>query len=880
MRTRRLLAPEVVQTSTMDCGPATLTSLLAGFGIRAGYARLRDACQTDVDGTSIDALEDAAAQLGLQVQQVMLPADHLELDAAGALPAIVVSRNPDGLTHFVVVWRRHGGLLQIMDPAVGRRWVPAAAFRRDELYLHEFGVPADAFERWIRSAAFGDPLRALLSRVRVPGTVLDDYAARDGWQPLAALDAATRQAAATGLRGEAAVRALADDPASIADEHWFARPEPSPELEPDAEPDGTGTVTIRGAVLVAVRGRAGGPPDPAALPPDLRAALAGPDPAPSRFLWERLRGLGRLRLVAVAAGAVLAAAGVLAEVVLVRALLSADPGRVVPALVALAVALLALDGVVAGQVAAAGRRLEQGLRTALAGRLPRLPDRYIRSRPLSDLAERAHRLHRLRELPALVVDAARTGTLLLLLPVVIGLVDPRSALPAACAAVLGTLAGWLFLPVQAERDLRMRSHVGAIARCYLDALTGLTAIRAHRAETVVQGMHERMLGPWAAAVRAVHRTAAAADLVQGAIGLGCVAWLLAGASSRVTDPAALLLLVYWAAAIPALGQQLAVLARRFPGLRSVTLRLVEPFATPAITEPPATIEPPAAADRPHPGGTRLRLRDVEVVAGGRPILSVTDLDVPAGAQVAVVGRSGSGKSTLAGLLLGWHTAAAGVVEVDGIALDAAALRRVTAWVEPGVTLWNASLADNLRYGGDPVAPLSGAIIDADLGPVVDALDTGPGTGRGPELAPGPGSGLFRVLGERGGLLSGGEAQRVRLGRARNQPDRRLVLLDEPFRGLSRDRRRQLLARARGWWPGATLLFITHDVADTLTFPRVLVVDGGRIAEDGIPSALAADPASRFRALLDAESTVDARFADPSWRRVRVAGGTVAVEVDA
>jgi ABC-type proline/glycine betaine transport system ATPase subunit len=88
-----------------------------------------------------------------------------------------------------------------------------------------------------------------------------------------------------------------------------------------------------------------------------------------------------------------------------------------------------------------------------------------------------------------------------------------------------------------------------------------------------------------------------------------------------------------------------------------------------------------------------------------------------------------------------------------------------------------------------------------------------------------------------------------------------------------------LARARGWWPGATLLFITHDVADALAFPRVLVVDGGRLAEDGIPSALAADPASRFRALLDAETTVDARFADPSWRRVRVADGTVAVEVD-
>ena len=55
---RRFLAPEVVQTSAMDCGPATLKCLLEGFGISVSYGRLREACQTDVDGTSIDTLED------------------------------------------------------------------------------------------------------------------------------------------------------------------------------------------------------------------------------------------------------------------------------------------------------------------------------------------------------------------------------------------------------------------------------------------------------------------------------------------------------------------------------------------------------------------------------------------------------------------------------------------------------------------------------------------------------------------------------------------------------------------------------------------------------------------------------------------------------
>ena len=99
---RRFLVPEVVQTSNMDCGPATLKALLEGFGIRANYGRLREACQTDVDGTSIDTIEEVANQLGLEAEQIMLPRDHVYLEAARALPAVAVIVQPNGNTHFVV----------------------------------------------------------------------------------------------------------------------------------------------------------------------------------------------------------------------------------------------------------------------------------------------------------------------------------------------------------------------------------------------------------------------------------------------------------------------------------------------------------------------------------------------------------------------------------------------------------------------------------------------------------------------------------------------------------------------------------------------------------------------------------------------------------
>src|SRR5262245_57634802 len=105
---RRFFAPEVIQTSATDCGPAALKCLLEGFGIRVSYGRLREACQTDVDGTSIDTLEDVAMQLGLIAEQTMVPVDHLLLPVAQTLPALVVTVLPDGSTHFVVAWRLHG----------------------------------------------------------------------------------------------------------------------------------------------------------------------------------------------------------------------------------------------------------------------------------------------------------------------------------------------------------------------------------------------------------------------------------------------------------------------------------------------------------------------------------------------------------------------------------------------------------------------------------------------------------------------------------------------------------------------------------------------------------------------------------------------------
>ena len=280
----------------------------------------------------------------------------------------------------------------------------------------------------------------------------------------------------------------------------------------------------------------------------------------------------------------------------------------------------------------------------------------------------------------------------------------------------------------------------------------------------------------------------------------------------------------------------------------------------------ATVQPP---DPERVRGVDIRISEASVQVGGQTILSGIDLHIAAGSHLAIVGPSGAGKTTLMGLLLGFHHPVAGRVRIDGAPLSAErlkALRRDTAWVDPTVQLWDRSLLYNLQYGTDPetTVPMATVLQQADLLDVLQRL---------PE-------GMRTRLGESGRLVAGGEGQRVRLGRALYRPDVRLVILDEPFRGLDRPQRRRLLARARGLWSQATLLFVSHDVGATLDFERVVFLDEGRIACDGPPADLARQPKSRYRDLLQAEEGVRERLwasAEIPWRKLWLENGRLRTE---
>ena len=86
-------------------------------------------------------------------------------------------------------------------------------------------------------------------------------------------------------------------------------------------------------------------------------------------------------------------------------------------------------------------------------------------------------------------------------------------------------------------------------------------------------------------------------------------------------------------------------------------------------------------------------------------------------------------------------------------------------------------------------------------------------------------------------------------------------------------RHALLARARNWWKDATLICITHDVADTAEFERVVVIEDGQVVENGAPAALREKQGGRYRALLDAEQHVrEGLWQGSAWRKLQLDEG--------
>ncbi len=915
-RGQKFFAPEVVQTSEMDCGPAALKSLLEGFGIPVNYGRLREACQTDVDGTSINTLEDLAIQLGLRAEQVMLPVDHLVIPESQALPAILVVRLPNGLTHFLVVWSTIAGRIQIMDPATGRRWPSWEKFTH-EIYIHTFPVQSTAWREWAGSKGMLLPLRHRLGKLRLSEESIQkliDHALSDpGWRSIATLDAVTRMITSIVDSGglepgeevenlltrfyyhnlestEKTINEFLDDGSdsppkvtklNIPSTYWTVIPAKTGTRD-DQEIE---ELLLRGAVLVRILGRLDKIEEDVdqpgfvkgideTLPPDLQAALQEPSFKPEWQIWKMLRQDGLLTPSILGLALFLATVGVTMEALIFQGLMLIGQSfntvyqRVSAALVLLAFVLfpLILEYPISATVLRMGRRLETRLRISLLEKIPRLGDRYFHSRLTSDMAQRAYDLRQLRLMPSLGVSLLRTAFQLILTTIGVIWIDPISAPLAIGGTIFFFALSFLTRPILEEQDLRMRTHIGALSRFYLDALLGLIPAKTHGAERSIRRQHEFQLSDWVVSGREYYNMTTYVRSIGALLYSSFAILIVLNYISKGGEPNEILLMFYWTLSLPALGQALAGLIQQYPMQRNRVNRLLEPLSAPDEEEAWTTDRRADDLFEIEKGGrsqpVRVEMTGVQLQLGGHHILDDINLTIDPGEHIAIVGPSGAGKSSLVGLLLGWHRPAAGQIKVNGFELDGnlvKSLRRKTAWVDPAVRIWNRSLFGNLRYGSEHSngSPLGDVIEEAELFEVVDRL---------PE-------GMKTVLGEGGGLISGGEGQRVRLGRAFYRRGIELVILDEPFRGLDREKRRKLLKVAREHWHDTTLICITHDVGETVDFHQVVVIDQGRIIEDGAPQELINNPESRYLSLLNAEDAVRRElWSHADWQRITIEGG--------
>lgn len=902
---RRFFVPEVIQTSDMDCGPAALKALFEGFNVSLSYGRLREACQTQVDGSSIDTIEDVAIKLGMNAQQTMLPPDHLPLLEAAALPALVVVSLAHGQTHFVIVWRMHGPFAQVMDPSKGRRWVRWQKFV-DEIFIHHFPISAELWRTWASQDEFLNPLRHRMRLIgiteRTQNELIEAALEDPTWRGIAALDAKVRMLAALvdadGLnKGEQANMLLQsftqNDLALIPAHYWYVSNPESPEIPPDHdelnqdlsdnaasnESESGEEIILHGAVLLRISGiRNTNDEDQTELPPELKAALTEKPIKPIQALWQTLRQDSPLIYAMLGLATFLAALGIIIETIFLQtisrvgnlALTLSNSFAPISALyvtLGLSSLLFFIDLCLSSVKQQIGRRLEMRLRIQFFEKIPRLGDRYFHSRLISDMTSRAHSLLLFRNITGQILSLVQTCFQLLFTLIGIYVLDASNWVFLILFTFgFGTLMT-ISRPLLQELEMRVSTLSNTLSRFYLDGMLGLTPLRTHGAERSFRREQEGLLTDWLRLSLANFKTTFRLDIGAQLFYIFVMVAIIINYIQHHSQNENTLLLLYWILNLPSLTQSAWVKMAELPGTYNALIRLLDPLGAPDEESGHLTDQqtnPPTSTTSPNldQTGVQIVFNQAMVQAGGQTILHDIQLTIQAGEHIAIVGPSGAGKSSLVSLLLGWHKATQGEVLIDGVPLvgpKITQLRQQTAWVDPSIQLWNRTLIENLTYGNQAEdTPITDIIEEADLYDVLSRL---------PE-------GLQTVIGESGGLVSGGEGQRVRLARAMTRKNARLVILDEPFRGLDREKRRILLSRTRKYWAKATLICITHDVGETLPFDRVLVIENGQIAEDDHPTTLAAQP-SRYQDLLNGEENMrNSLWANAVWRRVRIQDGSV------
>ena len=406
--------------------------------------------------------------------------------------------------------------------------------------------------------------------------------------------------------------------------------------------------------------------------------------------------------------------------------------------------------------------------------------------------------------------------------------------PKLSALVLVAIPAIVLPLVFSGRMVRGRSRAAqdTLAEASAFAAEHLGAMRAVQAFVAEKATVARFSNAVESAFRAA-RTATGARAILTSIGIflafaSVVAVLWLGAqdvlAGRITGG---LLSQFVLAAVlgaSALGQ-LSEVWSELSSAAGAAGRIAEILETQPVITAPAS---PLALPRPTRGD--IVFDNVQFAYPTRPqddVVRSLSFHVKPGETLAIVGPSGAGKSTVFQLLMRFYDPNAGRILVDGVdvkSLDPAALRGAIALAPQDPVIFGSSVADNIRFGRPDAsdADMKAAADRAAASEFIVAMPQGYGT----------------LIGERGVTLSGGQRQRLAIARAILK-DAPILLLDEATSALDAENETLVQTALENVMQGRTTIVIAHRLATVLSADRILVIDEGRIVEEGTHASLVA-----------------------------------------
>jgi ATP-binding cassette subfamily C protein CydC len=459
--------------------------------------------------------------------------------------------------------------------------------------------------------------------------------------------------------------------------------------------------------------------------------------------------------------------------------------------------------------------------------VPLAPDGLGRTRRGSVLGALVDDVDELQDLPLRVVQPLASSALVALGAVVLVAFVwwPAALTLLACLVVAGavaTLWGWA-AGARAERTIApLRAD---LTDAVLDHVSNLDVLAAYGAEG---GSRDRIERADAALRRAVVRragaqagTSALVSLLAGAASIAAVLVTAPGVASAALDGPSLAVAVLVPMAVFEVFGAVALASAAWRKVRSAAGRIAHALpAAPPRELPPETASPTGVA--PELGeGVRLRGASVRWPGAAQASLHDVDLDIRPGERILVLGSSGAGKSTLAHALVRFLETE-GSYEIGGRSvhdLSPDDVRLSVGLCEQHPMLFDEDIRQNLLFARDTAT-------DADLEAVLDRVGLGPWLReRG---------GLDARVGERGALVSGGQAQRIALARAllRGFP---VLVLDEPTAGVDPEASAALLVDLLGAVrDDQAVVLISHVAVPEALVDRVVRIDDGRLGDGPAP----------------------------------------------